>query len=58
MLSREGTTRCVNFSQACQIMQDEYNSIKRQNRNRKYLQSLLIQSLTQTSNPNTAEALE
>ena len=50
--------RCGNFEQACQIMQDEYNNITRQNRIRKYLQSLRIQSLMNTKKLNTAEALE
>ena len=39
-------------------MQDEYNSIIRQNRIGKYLQSLRIQSLVHAKKLNTAEALE
>ena len=39
-------------------MQDEYNSITLQNRIRKYLQSLRIQSLMHAKKLNTAEALE
>ena len=50
--------RCGNFGQACQVMQDEYNSITQQKRIRKYLQSLWIQSLMHAKKLNTAEALE
>ena len=50
--------RCGNFGQACQIMQDEYKNITRQNRFRKYLQSLRIQSLMNMKKLNTTEALE
>ena len=49
---------CGNFGEAWQIMQNEYNEITRQNRIRKYLQSLRIQSLRNTKKLNTAEASE
>lgn len=50
--------RCGTFEQASQILQDEYNSVTKQNRIRHYLQSLRIRTLMHTERITTAESLE
>jgi len=46
------------FASACQMMQEEFNNITRQNRVRKYLQSLRLNSIIKSRNCSIAEALE